>query len=62
MEIGDCGKKGVKLLKISRLLAPEYRGDLLAWVQLAYAAENSARKFLGFDTVLDSASSKKPQG
>ena len=62
MKIGDCGKKGAKLLKISRLLVPEYRDDLLAWVQLAYAAENSARKFLGFDNALDCASTNKPRG
>jgi hypothetical protein len=34
-------------LRISRLLTPEHRGDLLAFVHLSYAVENSARKSLG---------------
>ena len=34
-------------LSISRLLTPEHRGDLLAFVHLSYAVENSARKSLG---------------
>ena len=40
-----------ELLKISRLLTPEHRTDLLALVQVAYAAENSARKSLGTDRI-----------
>jgi len=38
-----------ELLKISRLLTPEHRGDLLAFVHLAYFAENSARKSMKID-------------
>jgi hypothetical protein len=34
-------------LRISRLLTPEHRGDLLAFAHLSYAVENSARKSLG---------------
>ena len=37
------------VLKISRLLTPEHQADLLAWVNLAYAAETSVRESLGFD-------------
>jgi hypothetical protein len=33
-------------LRISRRLTPEHRADLLAWVRLAYAAENAVRKTL----------------
>jgi len=33
-------------LGISRLLTPEHRGDLLAFIHLSYAVEHSARKSL----------------
>jgi hypothetical protein len=33
-----------EIAKISRLLTPQHRADLLAWVRLAHFAENSARK------------------
>ena len=35
------------VLRISRLLTPEHRGDLLAFVHLSYAVENSTRRSLG---------------
>ena len=42
----NCDDKKAGLLKISRLLTPKGRADLLTWVHLAYAAENSVRKQL----------------
>ena len=48
-----------EILRISRLLTPKHRAELLTWVHLAYTAENSARKSLGFDTKGDST--LKPQ-
>ena len=48
-----------EILKISRLLTPKRRADLLAWVHLAYAAENSARKSPGFEVPADGPSSPK---
>jgi hypothetical protein len=36
-------------IRISRLLTPENRANLLAWVHLAYFAENSAKKSFGID-------------
>jgi len=53
--------KNPEILKISRLLKPKYRADLLAWVHLAFAAENSMRKSLGFDVPADGVSSLKTQ-
>jgi len=50
-----------EFLRIYRLLTPKHRVDLAAWVHLAFAAENSVRKSLGFDVLADSASSFKPQ-
>jgi hypothetical protein len=40
-------KNEIEALRISRLLTPEQRADLLVWVHLAYIAENSVRKSLG---------------
>jgi hypothetical protein len=40
-----------KIRRISRLLMPDNKANLLTWVRLAYFAENSARKSLGIDTV-----------
>jgi hypothetical protein len=54
-------KNNLEILKISRLLTPKRRADLLAWVRLAYAAESSVRKSMGFDVVTDSVSSLRPQ-
>jgi len=34
-----------KIRRISRLLTPENRVNLLTWVRLAYFAENSAKKY-----------------
>jgi len=53
--------KNPEILKIYRLLKPNYRADLLAWVRLAFAAENSVRKSLGFDVMADDVSSLRPQ-
>jgi hypothetical protein len=50
-----------ELLMISRLLTPKCRADLLAWVRLAYAAENSMRKSLGFTVMGDETPSLKSQ-
>jgi len=49
------------VLRISRLLTPDHRADLLAWVHLAYVAETSARKSAGFGSLFDSVSSLSPQ-
>jgi len=38
-----------KIRRISSLLTPDNRANLLTWVNLAYFAENSARKSLGID-------------
>jgi hypothetical protein len=48
-------------LRISRLLTPDNRAQLLSWVNLAFFAENSARKSLGIDAVIDGVSISKPQ-
>jgi hypothetical protein len=40
-------KNEANALWISRLLTPEHRGDLLAFVHLSYAVETSARRSLG---------------
>jgi hypothetical protein len=48
-------------LRISRLLTPEHRADLLAWVHLAYAAETSVRKSFGLNNSLNEAFPGKPQ-
>jgi len=53
--------KKTEVLTIYRLLSPRHRADLLAWVQLAYAAEKSVRKSLGFDVQPDGGSSLKSQ-
>jgi len=37
-------KNEIEILAISRLLSPENRANLLAWVHLANVAENSIRK------------------
>ena len=50
-----------EIIKIFRLLTPKHRDDLITWVRLAYAAENSVRKSLGFDVLADSVSSLKTQ-
>ena len=46
-------------IRISRQLTPEHQAELLVWVQLAYLAENSARKSLGVDP--DGVLTRKPQ-
>jgi hypothetical protein len=46
-------------LKISRLLTPKNRTQLLTWVNLAFFAENSARKSLGINAVVDGVSISK---
>ena len=48
-------------LRISRLLTPENKANLLAWVNLAYFAENSARKSLGNDAAKNGDSIAEPQ-
>jgi len=53
--------KKPEILRIYRLLTPKHRADLRAWVRLAFAAENSVRKSLGFDVLADSVSSLKAQ-
>jgi len=40
-------KNEANILRISRFLTPEHRGDLLAFVHLSYAVENSAHRSLG---------------
>jgi hypothetical protein len=53
--------KKSEVLSIFRQLSPKHRADLLAWVRLAYAAENSARKSFGLDVMADGLSSLKQQ-
>jgi len=50
-----------KIRRISRLLTPDNRANLLAWVNLAYFAENSAKKHLGIDAVKSGVSISKPR-
>jgi hypothetical protein len=50
-----------KIRRISRLLTPDNRANLLAWVRLAYFAENSARKCLGIDDVNRGVSISTPR-
>jgi hypothetical protein len=37
-------KNEANALRISRLLTPEYRGNLLAFIHLSYAVEHSATR------------------
>jgi len=50
-----------KIRRISRLLTPENRVNLLTWVNLAYFAENSTKKSLGIDAVNSGVSISKSQ-
>jgi hypothetical protein len=50
-----------EVLRISRLLTPDNRTNLLHWVRLACFAENSARKSLGINAVNDGVSIPKPR-
>ena len=50
-----------EIIRIFRLLTPKHQADLWDWVRLAFAAENSVRKSLGFDVLADGASSFKTQ-
>jgi len=50
-----------EILRISRLLTPENKAQLLAWVHLAYFAENSAKKSLGINAVNNGVSISKPR-
>jgi hypothetical protein len=49
-----------EVIRISRLLTPEHRANLLSLVNLAYYAEDSARKSLSIDAVNNSVSISKP--
>jgi len=53
--------KEAEALRISRLLTLENRVQLLTWVNLAFFAENSARKSLGINVVNNSVSVSKLQ-
>jgi hypothetical protein len=46
-------KREAKLLRIFRLLVRKNQLEVLTWVKLAYVAENSVRKSLGFDSLSD---------
>ena len=46
-------KREEKLLRIFRLLMHKNQLEVLAWVKLAFAAEKSVRKSLGFDPLSD---------
>jgi hypothetical protein len=50
-----------KVLRIFRLLTPDNKAQLLSWVNLAFFAENSARKSLGINAVIDGVSISKPR-
>jgi len=47
-------------IRISRLLTQENRTQLLTWVNLAFFAENSAKKSLGINAVKNGVSISKP--
>ncbi|MCL2381634.1 MAG: hypothetical protein FWC64_08590 [Treponema sp.] len=49
------------VVMLSRLLTPENKAQLLAWVRLAYAAENSARKAQHSVSALDGAFTQEAQ-
>jgi hypothetical protein len=51
----------VEALRIFRLLKPEQRIEMHSLVHLAYFAENSAKKTLGFESNTDCAFPIKPQ-
>jgi hypothetical protein len=53
-------KNEAEAIRISRLLTPENRASLLSWVNLAYFAENSARKSKGIDAENNGVSISKP--
>jgi len=48
-------------LRISRLLTSDNQAHLRSWVELAFFAENSAKKSLGIDAVVDGVSISKPR-
>jgi len=50
-----------EILRISRLFTPENKTHLLAWVNLAFFAENSAKKSLGINAVNSGVSISKPR-
>ena len=54
-------KNEAKIRRISRLLTPENKANLLTWVRLACFAENSARKTLGIDAVNSGVSISTPR-
>ena len=54
-------KNETEALRISRQLTPDNRMQLLSWVNLAFFAENSARKSLGINVVNDGVSISKPR-
>jgi hypothetical protein len=53
--------KEAEALRISRLLTPDNRANLLTWVRLACFAEDSARKCLGINTTNSGVSISKPR-
>jgi hypothetical protein len=53
-------KREAKLLRIFRLLMQGNQLEVLAWVKLAYVAENSIRKSLGLDSLIDNVCIKQP--
>jgi len=50
-----------KIRRISRILTPDNRANLLAWVRLAHFAENSARQSLGINAANSGISISKPR-
>ncbi|MCL2806513.1 MAG: hypothetical protein FWD26_11310 [Treponema sp.] len=50
-----------EILGIFRMLEPEHQVNLLSWVHLAYTAESSVRKLLGFEVPVEVVSSLKTQ-
>jgi hypothetical protein len=62
MKKGYCmAKNEAEAVRLSRLLTLDNRTQLLSWVNLAFFAENSARKSLGTNAVIDGVSILKPQ-
>ena len=54
-------KNESEAIGISRLLKPENKANLLDLVHLAYFAENSARKSIGFRFTIDNSFNIEPQ-
>jgi len=55
------GANELNILRISRLLPPTKKADLLNWVNLAFAAESSVKKSFGVGITANSTLHMQPQ-